>query len=236
MTNLSNDDLADLLGLDFDPLPVSDEAVEVTYRRLDDARATGAPFVFQVDRNTFRAYETAAGAAAGLARFVEAEREVFENVDGERPVRAFIDCDAKPDASDADLKRVGDAFTKEAVALGVPNDKARPLTLMNDRPGKRSRHFLANGWGFADWRGLKRFEDGMRRRVGAAGLPGGLTAATAWQDDASPSEPPASRSSTATAAPYPTASSNPTPTTGTTTRGTPRARASTPGSSRARSH
>jgi hypothetical protein len=178
MPNLTDFELNALLGFACGEAPTQPEPEpepEVIYRRLDEARVTGAPFVFQVNRKDFRAYATEKHATAALAKLVEAEVEVFENIDGARPLRAFIDCDASPTASAADLQRVADAFTAEAIALGVPHDKAQPLTLENDRPGKRSRHYLANGWGFSEWRVLKRFEDGVRARVGAAGLPGGLT-------------------------------------------------------------
>lgn len=170
--HITDSELTNLLGFDTD---APSAPPDIIYRKLDDARATGAPFVFQVDRSTFRAYPTAHASAMSLARLVEEGREVFENIDGGKPLRCFIDCDAKPHASDADLNRIADAFASVAISYGVPADKARPLILSNDRPDKRSRHYLADGWGFSDWKGLKRFEDAIRAIVGAAGLPSGLT-------------------------------------------------------------
>jgi hypothetical protein len=172
MTTLSDQDITDAIGFDINE---PSAPPDVIYRKLDDARATGASFIFQVDRSTFRAYPTAHVAVVSLARLVEEEREVFENIDGAKPLRGFIDCDAKPTASDADLDKVADAFRVVAISMGVPDDKARPLVLLNDRPDKRSRHYLADRWGFANWQGLKRFEDAVRALVGAAGLPNGLT-------------------------------------------------------------
>ena len=145
---------------------------EIVHKKLEDALATGFPFVFLINRKNYRAYPTEDAAVSGLALHVH--KEVFEVISGDRPMRALIDCDARCDASDAELQVVTDAFRDAALNMGVPPESASPLILYNDRAEKRSRHLIAK-WGVLNWRHLKRFEDEVRGRVGVEGVHGGRT-------------------------------------------------------------
>jgi hypothetical protein len=112
------------------------------------AIATGAPFIVLEDRKRFWAYRDADARAKHCAALIAEGHELIEKIDAGRPFRMPFDLDAFADATDEELSTACEAIAKACAegAKGLEGGVLPALVAGVDRPSKRSRHLLADGW------------------------------------------------------------------------------------------
>jgi len=182
--SLSNeyiDSLLDLFGSAPEPIlprpesaPIPEPACRETGKGAQKrVRATeGVRYVFQADprglANAFIGTSTEADRAFYCSELVSQGVEIVERVVGDRPARPYIDVDAPSGASDAEIQRIVDAFSTVAAEVGAPEDRLAPIINACDRPGKRSRHLIADGWAVPDGLAVQRFAEKVKGAVSGA--------------------------------------------------------------------